>query len=149
MMIQYEEPTIEFIADELEDVITGSVDLPEVPITLGFQLKVKNKMNKKYIFVLVLICLLVGIFFVTKPISTLQDDRKDDKMTEEVSDDRKSDETDKTDGTKDEEDIEIPLESGVDANQSQLESSENDGDDIDDDGDVELPAVPIQQLQSK
>ena len=101
-------------------------------------------MNKKYIFVLILICLLVGIFFLTKPISTLQDDRKDDKMTEEVSDDRKSDETDKTDGTKDEEDIEIPLESGVDANQSQFESSENDEDDIDDDGDVELPAVPIQ-----
>ena len=149
MMIQYEEPTIEFIADELEDVITGSVDLPEVPITLGFQLKVKNKMNKKYIFVLVLICLLVGIFFVTKPISTLQDDRKDDKMTEEVSDDKKSDETDKTDGTKDEEDIEIPLESGVDADQSQLESSEKNENDIDDDGDVELPTVPIQQLQSK
>lgn len=36
MITQYEQPTIEFIADELEDVITGSVDLPEVPITLGF-----------------------------------------------------------------------------------------------------------------
>lgn len=36
MIIQYETPTIEFIADELEDVITGSIDLPEVPITLGF-----------------------------------------------------------------------------------------------------------------
>ena len=93
---------------------------------------------------LILICLLVGIFFLTKPISTLQDDRKDDKMTEEVSDDKKSDETDKTDGTKDENDIEIPLESGVDEDQSQLESSEKDENDIDDDGDVELPAVPIQ-----
>ena len=41
MIIQYETPTIEFIADELEDVITGSVDLPEVPITLGFQLEVE------------------------------------------------------------------------------------------------------------
>lgn len=106
-------------------------------------------MNKKYIFVLILICLLVGIFFLTKPISTLQDDRKDDKITEEVSDDKKSDEADKTDGTKDGNDIEIPLESGVDEDQSQLESSEKDENDIDNDGDVELPAVPIQQLQSK
>lgn len=101
-------------------------------------------MNKKYIFVLILICLLVGIFFLTKPISTLQDDRKDDKMTEEVSDDKKSDEADKTDGTKDVDDIEIPLESGVDEDQSQLESSEKNENDIDDDGDVELPTVPIQ-----
>ncbi len=101
-------------------------------------------MNKKYIFVLILICLLVGIFFLTKPISTLQDDRKNDQMTEEVSDDRKSDETDKTDGTKDEEDIEIPLEMGAEDDQSQLESSEDEEDDNDDDGEVELPAVPIQ-----
>lgn len=35
MMTQYEKPTIEFFADELEDVITGSIDLPEVPITFG------------------------------------------------------------------------------------------------------------------
>ena len=99
-------------------------------------------MNKKYIFVLILICLLVGIFFLTRSISTLQDNRKDDKMTEEVSDDKKSDETDKTDGTKDEGEIEIPLESGVEDDQSQMDLSENDGDNHD--GDVELPAVPIQ-----
>lgn len=99
-------------------------------------------MNKKYIFVLILICLLVGIFFLTKPISTLQDDRKDDKMTEEVSDDNKSDETDKTDGTKDEQEIEIPLEGGMEDDQSQMDLSDNDGDNHD--GDVELPAVPIQ-----
>lgn len=91
---------------------------------------------------LILICLLVGIFFLTKPISTLQDDRKDDKMTEEVSDDNKSDETDKTDGTKDEQEIEIPLEGGMEDDQSQMDLSDNDGDNHD--GDVELPAVPIQ-----
>ena len=149
MITQYEKPTIEFIADELEDVITGSIDLPEVPITLGFQLEVKVTMKKKYILVLICICLVVGMFFVLKPIPTLQDEQKDDKITNEVSDDKNSDETDKTDGTKEEEDFEIPLESGVDVDQSQLESSENEEDDIDDDGDVELPAVPIQQLKSK
>ena len=87
---------------------------------------------------------MVGIFLVLKPIPTLQDEQKNDKITNEVSDDKNSDETDKTDGTKEEEDFEIPLESGVDVDQSQLESSENEEDDIDDDGDVELPAVPIQ-----
>ena len=142
MIIQYEEPTIEFIADELEDVITGSVDLPEVPITLGFQLKVEVTMKKKYIFVLIFICLLVGIFLVIKQIPTLQNDKKDDKISEEISDDIKSCETDKADGTKDEGEIEIPLESGVEDDQSQMDLSENDGDNHN--GDVELPAVPIQ-----
>ena len=142
MIIQYEEPTIEFIADELEDVITGSVDLPEVPITLGFQLKVEVTMKKKYIFVLIFICLLIGIFLVIKQIPTLQNDKKDDKISEEISDDIKSGETDKADGTKDEGEIEIPLENGVEDDQSQMDLSENDGDNHD--GDVELPAVPIQ-----
>lgn len=142
MIIQYEEPTIEFIADELEDVITGSIDLPEVPITLGFQLKVEVTMKKKYIFVLIFICLLIGIFLVLKQIPTLQNDKKDDKVSEEVSDDIKSGETDKPEGTEDEEDIEIPLENGVEDDQSQMDLSENDGDNHD--GDVELPAVPIQ-----
>ena len=142
MNIQYEEPTIEFIADELEDVITGSIDLPEVPITLGFQLKVEVTMKKKYIFVLIFICLLIGIFLVIKQIPTLQNDKKDDKISEEISDDIKSGETDKADGTKDEGEIEIPLENGVEDDQSQMDLSENDGDNHD--GDVELPAVPIQ-----
>lgn len=142
MIIQYEEPTIEFIADELEDVITGSIDLPEVPITLGFQLKVEVTMKKKYIFVLIFICLLIGIFLVLKQIPTLQNDKKDAKVSEEVSDDIKSGETDKPEGTEDEEDIEIPLENGVEDDQSQMDLSENDGDNHD--GDVELPAVPIQ-----
>lgn len=31
-MNRYEEPTIQLIADELDDVITSSVELPEVPI---------------------------------------------------------------------------------------------------------------------
>ena len=142
MIIQYEEPTIEFIADELEDVITGSVDLPEVPITLGFQLKVEVTMKNKYIFVLIFICLLIGIFLVIKQIPTLQNDKKDDKISEEISDDIKSGETDKADGIKDEGEIEIPLENGVEDDQSQMDLSENDGDNHD--GDVELPAVPIQ-----
>lgn len=142
MITQYEQPTIEFIADELEDVITGSVDLPEVPITLGFQLEVKRTMNKKYIFVLVLICLIVGLFLMTKPIPTLQDEKKDDKITEEVSDDEKFEETDKIEETNDTEDIEIPLENGVEDDKSQTELPESD--DNDSDGDVELPAVPIQ-----
>ena len=32
-MSNYEEPTIQLISDELEDVITTSVELPEMPIT--------------------------------------------------------------------------------------------------------------------
>ena len=142
MIIQYETPTIEFIADELEDVITGSVDLPEVPITLGFQLKVEVTMKKKYIFVLIFICLLIGMFLVIKQIPTLQNDKKDDKISEEISDDIKSGETDKADGTKDKGEIEIPLENGMEDDQSQMDLSANDGDNHD--GDVELPAVPIQ-----
>lgn len=37
-MEQYEEPTIQVVADDMEDVITGSdgVELPEMPITLQF-----------------------------------------------------------------------------------------------------------------
>lgn len=99
-------------------------------------------MKKKYIFVLIFICLLIGIFLVLKQIPTLQNDKKDDKVSEEVSDDIKSGETDKPEGTEDEEDIEIPLENGVEDDQSQMDLSENDGDNHD--GDVELPAVPIQ-----
>lgn len=99
-------------------------------------------MKKKYIFVLIFICLLIGIFLVIKQIPTLQNDKKDDKISEEISDDIKSGETDKADGTKDEGEIEIPLESGVEDDQSQMDLSENDGDNHN--GDVELPAVPIQ-----
>ena len=33
MKTLYEKPMIEFIADELDDVITSSIELPEVPIT--------------------------------------------------------------------------------------------------------------------
>lgn len=102
-------------------------------------------MKKKYIFVLIFICLLIGIFLVIKQIPTLQNDKKDDKISEEVSEDIKSDETDetdKTDGTKDKGEIEIPLENGMEDDQSQMDLSANNGDNHD--GDVELPAVPIQ-----
>ena len=82
------------------------------------------------------------MFLVIKQIPTLQNDKKDDKISEEISDDIKSGETDKTDGTKDKGEIEIPLENGMEDDQSQMDLSANDGDNHD--GDVELPAVPIQ-----
>lgn len=99
-------------------------------------------MKKKIIYlVLIIAILLVSLmFFIGREDSMLQNDKQNDKITENISDkDSLSEETEENTGTNEVEGLEIPLQSGVEDDQSTTETpSEGDS------GDVELPAVPIQ-----
>lgn len=49
-MNNYEEPTIQLISDQLEDVITTSVELPEMPIAFQIQLDVRVDEKENYLY---------------------------------------------------------------------------------------------------
>lgn len=101
----------------------------------------KIEMKKKMIYIgLVIAVLLVGVVcFTGKPSSLLRSDKQSDKITGDVSDKEEIlEETEGIKGMNGVDGVEIPLENEMEEDQSQTEFPSED------DGDVELPAVPIQ-----